>query len=373
MEPPRPVLITLVHGTFAPGAPWTRDDSALCKALRERLPGASIDAFTWSGHNSNRARLDAGFELAQWTEERITEYEREHGGPIDHYVIAHSHGGNVALYACRFRHFADHLTKLVCLSTPFLSVRRRHQSRMILITLVVGLLIWGAALAVFLGVRLWVAATGALAMLLGVAALTKDGLDRIEQRAGHLASELSPPTIDAKSVLIVRGDSDEATGALVSAQFPTAVVSLLWGWFEKASRAPDRTRLQHDTGIGRALVDLARPWASLVLYALMALVAVATIPLFALATLPFGLRSEVWGQSLLVEIVADVTPPGSWTVHRLRDFPFADPRLDGVLRHSLSYEHENAIKVIVEWLRSGAVPDESGWDVRLWHRLRDGR
>jgi hypothetical protein len=107
------------------------------------------------------------------------------------------------------------------------------------------------------------------------------------------------------------------------------------------------------------------------LYALMALVAVATIPLFALATLPFGLRSEMWGQSLLLETVADVTPPGTWTVHRLRDFPFDDPRLDGVLRHSLSYEHENAIKVIVEWLRSGAVPDESSWDVRLWHRFRD--
>src|SRR5687767_4485493 len=143
MEPPRPVLITLVHGTFAPGAAWTRDDSALCKALRERLPGASIGAFPWSGRNSNKARLDAALELAQWTETRITECEREHGGPIDHYVIAHSHGGNVALYACRSRHFADHLTKLVCLSTPFLSARVRYQSRMILITLVVGFLYGG--------------------------------------------------------------------------------------------------------------------------------------------------------------------------------------------------------------------------------------
>lgn len=373
MESPRPVLITLVHGTFAPGAAWTRDDSALCKALRERLPGASIGAFPWSGRNSNRARIDAALELAQWTETRITECEREHGGPIDHYVIAHSHGGNVALYACRSRHFADHLTKLVCLSTPFLSARRRYQARLILITLVMGLLIWGAALAVFLGVRVWVAATGAFAVLLGVAVLMKKGLDRLAERAGDLAAELSPPTVNAKSVLIVRGDRDEATGALVSAHFPTAVVSLLWGWFEKAIRAPDRIRLQRDTGIGRELVGLALSLGGLFLYALMALVAVATIPLFALATLPFGLRSEMWGQSLLIEIAADVTPPGTWTVHRVRDFPFDDPRLDGVLRHSLSYEHENAIKVILEWLRTGAVPDERSWDVRLWHRLRDGR
>ena len=37
--------------------------------------------------------------------------ERERGGPVNHHVIAHSHGGNVALYACGYRHFAEHLTK----------------------------------------------------------------------------------------------------------------------------------------------------------------------------------------------------------------------------------------------------------------------
>jgi hypothetical protein len=105
----------------------------------------------------------------------------------------------------------------------------------------------------------------------------------------------------------------------------------------------------------------------------MAPVAVVTFPLFALATLPFGLQAEMWGQSLFLQIVADVTPPGTWTVHRLRDFHFDDPRLDGVLRHSLGYEHENARKVILEWLRSGAFPSERDHDVRLWHRHRDSR
>jgi hypothetical protein len=46
-------------------------------------------------------------------------------------------------------------------------------------------------------------------------------------------------------------------------------------------------------------------------------------------------------------------------------------RIDGVPLHSLSYAHENAVKVVVHWLSSGAVPDERSWDLRLWHRLHD--
>ena len=374
--PPRHVLITLVHGTFAAGAAWTLDDSPLCRALRERIPGVSISPFTWSGRNSNRARLDAGWELARWTETRISEYERVHGGPVDHYVIAHSHGGNVVLYACRSRHFAEHLTKLVCLSTPFLSARVRDHARGILLTLELGLIFWAAAIAVFLGVRLWMAAITATAVFIGWAALTRNRLDRLENRAGRIADELSPPTPGADSVLILRGDRDEATGALVSAHFPTAIASLLWGWFDKvrdkvhsASNQIGRHRAQSPNS---PLADLAlavvASYAYLLLMMVMAVVAVALIPLFALSTLSFGRGSEMLGQSLFVEIVADSTPPGSWTLHRLRDYPFHDPRLDGVLRHSLSYGHENAIKAIVGWLVSGAVPGESSFDVRLWHR-----
>jgi len=361
MEPSSRILVTLVHGTFAPGAAWTRQDSALCAALRREIPGASIEAFTWSGRNSNDARMQAARELAEWADARLARARSEESGTVQHYVIAHSHGGNVVLYACRFRSFADQLTKLVCLSTPFLSARARHKSRAILITLVVGIFAYGGVALGLLGVRPWVATGAAFAGFLACAPLVKWVLDRCRHRAGELISELSLPTIDAASMLIVRSDSDEASGALTAAQLPTTVASALWGWFERTIWAMENAR-----GLGVVLA-----LASLPLRVLMSIVALAMLPLFVVAAIPFGYRSEMWGQSLFIEIVADLTPPGTWTVHRVRDFPFDDPRIDGVLRHSLSYEHENAVKVVVHWLAFGAVPDERSWDVRLWHRLHD--
>ena len=68
MEPSPRVLVTLVHGTFAPGAAWTHRDSELCASLRRQIPDASIESFTWSGRNSNGARMQAGRELADWTD-----------------------------------------------------------------------------------------------------------------------------------------------------------------------------------------------------------------------------------------------------------------------------------------------------------------
>ena len=219
---------------------------------------------------------------------------------------------------------------------------------------------YGGVALWLLGVRAWVTMVAAFAGFLACAPLVKWVLDRCQDRASALINSLSPPTIDAASILIVRCDGDEASGALTTAQLPTTVASALWGWFERTMRAMESAR-----GPG-AVLALARP----LLYMVMSIVALAMLPLFVLAAIPFGFRSEMWGQSLFIEIVSDSTPPGTWTVHRVRDFPFDDPRTDGVMRHSLSYEHENAVKIIVHWLARGAVPDESGWDVRLWHRLR---
>ena len=359
MEPSSRILVTLVHGTFAAGAPWTRQDSALCAALRRQIPGASIEAFTWSGRNSNGARMQAARELAEWTDARFAKAQREESGPIRHYVIAHSHGGNVVLHACRFRSFADHLSKLVCLSTPFLSARARHSARGILVALLFGTFVSGGVALWLLGLSPLVAIGVAFAGLLASAPFVKSVMDRCQKQAGALIDDLFLPTIDAASTLIVRCDSDEASWALTAAQLPTTLASALWGWFDRRLAA-----MQSPREPGAVL-------ASLPLHMLMSIVALAALPLFVLAAIPFGYRSEMWGQSLFIQIVADGTPPGTWTVHRVRDFPFDDPRIDGVLRHSLSYEHENALKVVVHWLARGEVPDESSYDVRLWHQLRD--
>jgi hypothetical protein len=147
-------LITLVHGTFAKGAAWTLDSSLLCERLKERLGDrASIHRFEWSGRNTHTARLKAGNELAAFLAERTKEAPGARS-----ILITHSHGGNVALYACR-QSASSGVDDIVFLATPFL--RCRDRTRLSLwahIGLIVSGVLVGIPIAVMLVsvVRPWV-------------------------------------------------------------------------------------------------------------------------------------------------------------------------------------------------------------------------
>lgn len=93
--PERPqTVITLVHGTWARRARWTRPDSRLCSALREGLPHVLFERFIWSGSNSITSRESAARALAEQLRALVSRFPT-----ANHYVIAHSHGGNIAMYA----------------------------------------------------------------------------------------------------------------------------------------------------------------------------------------------------------------------------------------------------------------------------------
>lgn len=122
------VVITLVHGTFGrlPGrdAGWTREVSL----LRQRLgTGLGADAvfvpFRWSGMNWPAARYRAATRLR----DHFGRIARQYPG-CRHYLVAHSHGGNVALYALRDAERANDPglpCGVVCLSTPFIAAQPR--------------------------------------------------------------------------------------------------------------------------------------------------------------------------------------------------------------------------------------------------------
>lgn len=115
-------VITLVHGTFARNAAWARTDSAFARALSGRLNGkAHFCTFHWSGLNSHSARLRAGAALRAQLEEQIVRFPKAR-----HFIVAHSHGGNVAAYATRDwpRHARAPLA-VFCLATPFIHVSMR--------------------------------------------------------------------------------------------------------------------------------------------------------------------------------------------------------------------------------------------------------
>ncbi|PTR29611.1 triacylglycerol lipase [Pseudomonas sp. GV085] len=118
-------VITLIHGTFASNAEWITATSEIYKKLSATYPNASVNMFQWSGGNSHRARTLAGLELASTLETQLSiEPEKKH------ILIAHSHGGNVALYAMRNKLVASAVTKIVFLSTPFFHAKKRETMRM---------------------------------------------------------------------------------------------------------------------------------------------------------------------------------------------------------------------------------------------------
>jgi len=122
-------IITLVHGTFARHAPWTRE-GPLWDQLSDpqSLPGSTVfQRFCWSGDNSHSARLTAGAALAKQLKALAEKFPGARK-----YIIGHSHGGNVMLYATKDEKVAENVAGMVTMATPFIAVRRRKLPGLVL-------------------------------------------------------------------------------------------------------------------------------------------------------------------------------------------------------------------------------------------------
>jgi hypothetical protein len=91
----------------------------LCR-LHARLGGRiRWHRFPWSGRNSHHARAIAAGRLRACLKARLAE-----NPTARHLVIAHSHGGNVALDGAR-RRSPRAASRVACLATPFIVVSQR--------------------------------------------------------------------------------------------------------------------------------------------------------------------------------------------------------------------------------------------------------
>ena len=115
-------ILHLVHGTFAKDAEWIHPDSPLAETVSHSLgDNAHIEPFNWSGDNSHKARETAGIALA----DKIRNCnQRNPGSP--QYIVAHSHGGNVAAYALSDSDVSANVIGVACLGTPFIKARARN-------------------------------------------------------------------------------------------------------------------------------------------------------------------------------------------------------------------------------------------------------
>jgi hypothetical protein len=119
-EARRAVVAELVHGTWARNAPWTRDGSCFREQLAKQI-GAPVEfrRFCWSGVNSHTHRMEAARRLQEYLTRSVT---IDHPNAT-HFVVAHSHGGNIACYALRDDTLRQAVRGVICLGTPFLHVQ----------------------------------------------------------------------------------------------------------------------------------------------------------------------------------------------------------------------------------------------------------
>ena len=119
-------FVTLVHGTFAPDSPLLAPDSALRTYLRGTLDAPiEFGIFRWTGKNSHAERRKAATELQQHLRETVLPSHPNER----HFLICHSHGGMVALYALAEPELAQRVSGAVCLATPFITCKERFSTQ----------------------------------------------------------------------------------------------------------------------------------------------------------------------------------------------------------------------------------------------------
>jgi len=172
---------------------------------------------------TNTARLTGATQLQQHILDSPTTDK--------HFLVAHSHGGNVAMYALQDPAVAARVDGLICMATPFLYPRKRPLS-ILALTLSWGIMLTGVMQFIWTSemlLRGGLAWLGALCLVLFSiivpAALTwLVAYERYQYRVkndsrlSNLINKLSyqSPNIP---ILLIRASGDEASGLLRGAQF----------------------------------------------------------------------------------------------------------------------------------------------------------
>ena len=395
-QPETRCVVTFVHGTWGRKSSFLNDDGPLQKTLRQNSDAVVTTTFRWSGSNRASSRLRAATDLGRHITNLCIEYPNAR-----QCIVAHSHGGNVALYSLNEPSVDSMVDGIVCFSTPFINVSWRNQaasetySFALKTLLAVPLMLLFAGMAI--GILLlatdfdplvnalssiaaaidpgdwtveWVAivalgAALALAIVLGIVAgpmmIVSPLVDRWEDLADRHRRGLRIPSIDENRLLIIRTVADEASRVIAVSGLISWVVSAIYEFFHKYTIRPffvvgARIEEFHNEGDTNPLEFLFLAAAFLISIAIMLLGGTLVgIPLLTSVTL-MGLTGLSYpSTSLFLLVSAESTPHGSHKIH-LYDAEH-DPAW---LAHSSSYMHQPAIENAVRWILQRPTVVESG-------------
>lgn len=348
-----PLVIHLLHGTWASGAPWTKPGSSLFTALEKEFgPPLSI---SWRGRNRDVDRRSAA-------EEVITKLQNQDGR---HVLIAHSHGGNIALYAGGDQRLRGKVAGIVCLNTPCISITRRDYTTRLAVfafLAVVGPVMWAAGDLISKSDGLLldglILLGAVVVMCLSLASCIP--LLRLLHKQGQTVwRRLAPTRVPDTPVLCIATGDDEAEYGLSALDHLANVAPVL---------------MHPLIMIGMIFVSIAMQVAGLlpelsffgfnpgrvygaftyVLATFIALQLVAMAFSFFVTRIALGLSFGYWPLLFNFFVRVRVTPTPLY-YRRVDYVDFVVPVGDGLsnLAHSRIYEDENVIRQIVLWLKNG--------------------
>ena len=392
-------VVVLVHGTFARNAQWTKAGGSLYDRLVQMR--CKVNSFQWSGKNSHYARRLAVSQLTQ-TLGKLQEENPE--APL--WVIAHSHGGNIAIHAGQEIWKKDpdqgRLT-VVTLATPFIHARIRRRPAM-----GQGILFLAALICTFyvLGAWIFVAMEGLgtwpswhrwvpaiFAMLVGlsflaVILLSAQAAWRYRKEFGarfgeRIVESTHAPTVVRGQVIAIRAAGDEATGTLTVGQFLSGLSAMaarrffsvgterMLGLFVIGSMVVIVQGLVVAAGLvppslRSSLARLAF-WVLFNVFLPTFCVMGAVLLLMCAASLVFGSDGPLVGA--FASCSTEASPPGEPETYQLPPFVGLDRPKQGRLNHSRLYEYGPVIDRIAGLVgdrdRASRTPGAGGRTMEL--------
>lgn len=383
------VHFVLVHGTWAHGfwralfwrwipkrfLPRAVKWPLLCQKLEQSA--GTIHSFVWSGRNDHRARMQAGLALRKRLKDIASDDERI-------YVLAHSHGGNVALYAIDDPDLEERIEGIVFMATPFLHFRPQrlelgliHATLQILAasTFVIPMFVFLIYAPDFWNVSEWSKPIvfGAFGLSLVLGYILSKFLSIIfenwhpESQARQQSKKFQPqPPGEQMEVLVVRNIGDEATIALVGGSLVEWLLAGIWRASFLATVVPLAmmaewflNRLKHGNwklviailvATVAAVLILAPSifWGILIASYFFIVVLGALHILLGLIILILNFTRFGWygfWSTALVRVSTEATPTGRWPAELF-------PSDDVAFAHSEAYRDPKIVLQITDWLKA---------------------
>jgi hypothetical protein len=427
LMPTRPVVIILVHGTilFArwPGifrfgqwvartfrpkleasrrpedVAWYKTDSLFTSWLSAALgSGPFIQEFEWSGANNQWQRLCVAGAIGDGSKgeqcganvetlrSRIARNEADYPD-CQQVLVAHSHGGNVCMAALQDEQTRNRVSGLVCLSTPFLNVRRRTDAATQAGYLQLGL--WVIYFVVFFTAIIWFSKNvpapwdtvimTATIMVLAVIIGAILGHSKKRRDALKAWSSSEHASFNRPKTFALIADGDEALLALKIAEGLNAGIRAQWQLLSAFPRwiFPIQRKFGNNLRIAIPVYLVlcsgllafivwseTEPFSTVLLLKILLIVALAPLILVLAWSLLIALPGLIvlpgsyltlaffrwlafgWAGSVDVDVTAETCPIGTATITRLES-----PKDVRGLRHGYSYNHPDAAGVVARFIR----------------------